>query len=157
MRLNRTERNDFRKVSSLLGVSEVQVQKAACSYFDSMREYASSLPLDNRKRIYRKDAFGEFIRVWNIPYLGRLGLSYSRYLQWRRNESKHILQEQRSAYKTRVPRSEIENMARAILSGATPSPLKKKKKSEMFNSIWLVGKEGKKLARQVIPKEIKDV
>lgn len=153
MSLNRIEKNDCRKISSLLRVSEVEVRKAVCSFFDEIRCYSGTLLLDDSRKIYTKDAFDSLSRVWQIPYVGRLGFSYSRYLAWRKNESKHLLQEKRSSYRLRVPRSEIETMAEDILSGRTPTPLKKRKKSELFHSVWLVGKEGKKLARQVIPKK----
>ena len=46
-------------------------------------------------------------------------------------------------------------MAAEILSGRTPSPVKKKKNSELYERVWLVGQDWKKSARQVIPKENK--
>lgn len=44
-------------------------------------------------------------------------------------------------------------MAEEILSGKAPSPVTKRKNSDLFNRVWVVGKDGKKSARQVIPKE----
>ena len=153
MALNKTERSDCRRIASELGLPEGETRKAVASFFDAIKSSAFSLPLDDRRRIYTRDAFDSISRVWQIPYVGRLGFSYSRYLQWRRNESKDVLQEKRSAYRLKVPQSEIEAMAADILSGKAPAPLKKRKKSELFDNVWLVGKDGKKLARQVMPKK----
>lgn len=44
-------------------------------------------------------------------------------------------------------------MASDILSGKTPEPVRKiKRNTELYDRVWLVGQDGKKLARQVIPK-----
>ncbi len=59
----------------------------------------------------------------------------------------------RSSYRGRRKESEFETMAAEILSGKTPSIVPKRKKSELYDSIWIVGKDGKKLARQVIKKD----
>ena len=52
-----------------------------------------------------------------------------------------------------VTQSDIESTAEAILSGVTPPPLIKRKNKELFERVWLVGQDGKKSARQVIPKK----
>ena len=140
-----------------LKVDVSQVRSAVHSFFDQINIYSRHLPLDNPRRIYEREKFRDFEKVWNLPFLGRTGPSYSRYLGWRRNESKGLMQDLRVRHTTRVPQSEIETMAEDILSGRTPSPVKKKKVTELYNRVWLVGKEGKKLARQVMPKEKKDV
>lgn len=44
-------------------------------------------------------------------------------------------------------------MAREIIAGNTPSPLIKRKTKELYKPVWIVGKDKKRLARQVIPKE----
>lgn len=59
----------------------------------------------------------------------------------------------RSSYRSGVTQNDIENIADAILSGSTPPPLRKRKGKEMFERVWLVGQDGKKSARQVIPKK----
>lgn len=157
MKTSRTDREDFRNVSVRLGIDAKEVEKGVKAFFDAVKAYSRSLPFDNKNKIYSKGCFDQFVRVSNIPYIGRIGPVYSRYLEWRKNESRRFLQEPRSSFRTRIPQSEIENMARDILSGIAPAPLKKRKGSELYERIWLVRNDGKKLARQVIPKKQEDV
>ena len=147
---NRLERQTCRRLADELGLPVTEVSKVINSFFGCIVSAAGSLPFDNERKIYTKDGFSAFPRVWNIPSLGRLGPVYSRYLKWRANESKNIEQELRSNYRARVSRSEIEAMAEEILSGRTPS-FKKQEKKDNYTRIWLVGADGKRLARQVIP------
>ena len=129
------------------------MHKAVNSFFGSIAKYAASLPFNDERRIYGYDAFEEFVEVVNIPHVGRFGPVYSRYLKWRCNEAKALDQVPRSAYRKRISQDEIENMADEILSGRTPSPLKKKKPTELYNRVWMIGTDGKRMARQVIPKK----
>lgn len=134
-----------------------EVKRAVISFFDCIWGAAKKLPFDTPRRIYSPEKFDEYFRVWNIPSIGRLGPAYSRYLLWRRNESSLVEQRLRSSYRLRLTQDDIEHMAEEILSGNTPSPLQKKKGNELYHRVWLVGKDGKKSARQVIPKNNKDV
>lgn len=156
MRKNRVETKDLREISRSLGVDEREARKAIYAFFGVLESEARRLPFADSRRIYLRDAFEPLAKVWNIPYVGRLGPSYSRYLAWRKNESRKILQEPRRKYRLRIPQSEIENMAADILSGRIPAPLKKRKGSELYERVWLVGKAGKRQARQVMPKKTKD-
>ena len=150
---NKVEEYDMRAIAEELGVAPAEVKRAVMSFFGEISGYSRSLPFNNRQRIYSKQKFEEFVSVWNIPGIGRIGPVYSRYLKWRENESRSIIQEQRSNYRNRISQDDIEHMADEVLSGRTPSPLRKKKGNEMYNRVWLVGTDGKRLARQVIPKE----
>jgi hypothetical protein len=152
---NRSEYARYRVLSDRYGLDEQEVRKIVCSFFDTVLSDARGLPFDNPKKIYTKDKFEEYVRVRQIPYVGRLGPVYSRYLKWRANMSEQLIMAPRSAYRKGITQSELETMAAAILSGAAPPLLTKRKKSEMFDRVWLVGQEGKKSARQVIPKEKK--
>ena len=152
MGLSKIENEDFFAVASKLGVSADEVRKVCYSFFDSIIRYSKYLPFNDERRIYTKNGFDQFVNVWNVPFIGRIGPVYSRYLKWRANESKHILQESRRNCRTRISQDEIETMAGDILSGISPSPVKKRKISELYNRVWLVDKGCKKLARQVIPK-----
>ena len=87
MRRSRIEEEMLSLVSEELGVPEPEVRRAVHSFFDLIAKSARSLPFDNERRIYTKDGFDGFSGAWNIPYLGRTGPVYSRYLAWRRNES----------------------------------------------------------------------
>ena len=150
---NRTDEAEFRRIASELGLDSEDVRKAVNSFFEMFLKDAAKLPFDNRRKIYTKEKFDEYVNVRNIPYIGRMGPVYSRYLRWRGNEAKEVSQVPRSSYQSRIPQSEIERMAEDILSGKTPVPIKKKKNSELYHRVWLVGQDGKKSARQVIPKE----
>ena len=130
----------------------VEVRKVIRSFFDSIIE-ARTLPFSNEKKIFSAEKFNSYVTVWNVPFIGRIGPVYSRYLKWRANESKNFIQEPRRNYRSRITQSDLELMAEEILSGKTPSPLRKRKGNEMYNRVWLVGQDGKTLARQVIPKE----
>ena len=80
-------------------------------------------------------------------------MSYSRYLKWRANSSKSVEQESRSVYRKQVTREDIEKMASDILAGKPIEKPERKNGSEFYKRVWLVGTEGKRLARQVIKKE----
>ena len=149
---NRKEYARFRRLSEKYGLEESEVKRIVTSFFAIFVTDANSLPFDNPKRIYSKEVFDGLARVRQIPYVGRVGPVYSNYLKWRANESREFGMAPRSSFRTRMTQDDIENMAAAILSGSSPE-LEKRKKSEMFDRVWLVGKEGKKSARQVIPKE----
>lgn len=123
------------------------------SFFGVIVRESRNLPFDHQNRIYTKDKFDEFVKVRNIPSIGRIGPSYSRYLKWRGNEAKNHTQVNRSDCRARVPQNEVEYIAEEILAGRTPSPVKKVKVSKAYQRIWMVGKVGKRLARQAIPKE----
>lgn len=151
MRASKRERHDIREIARSLGVDEDEAWKAVLSFFGAMKDYARSLPLDNPGRIYLRDGFEKFGKVWHIPGIGRIGPVYSRYLRWRANEAASITQKGRRGYMKELSEKEIDSMAKDILSGKAPSTLQKRIKG-MYNNVWLVGKEGKKLAWQVIPK-----
>jgi hypothetical protein len=55
-----------------------------------------------------------------------------------------------------MTQDDIEHIADDILSGRTPFLIRKRKGNEMYDRVWLVGQDGKRLARQVIPKEKED-
>ena len=153
MSKNRKEYERYRRVSAKTNVSEEEVKRILASFFGVVLSDARSLPFDNPRKIFSKDKFEEFVKVRNIPYIGRIGPVYSRYLKWRANVSEQLDMAPRSSYRSGVTQNDIENIADAILSGSTPPPLRKRKGKEMFERVWLVGQDGKKSARQVIPKK----
>lgn len=154
---NRRDDPVFLRVAEETGIPVSEVGKAVRSFFASIKNEARTLPLDNPKKIYRKEVFDTFAFARMIPFIGRIGPVYSRYLAWRRNESKLDVQVPRSRYRTRLLQDDIEHMAEDILAGKAPLPVCKKKGNELYKRVWVVGKDGKKLARQVIPKENTDV
>ena len=150
---NREEYQRYRRVAATTNVSEEEVKRILASFFLIVLADARSLPFDNPRKIFSKDKFEEFIKVRHIPFIGRIGPVYSNYLKWRANESQQIEMAPRSSYRSRRTQSDIESTAAAILSGKAPPPLEKKRGNEMYERVWLVGQDGKKSARQVIPKK----
>lgn len=156
MRHNRTEKKWFKEIADELGLPYKEVSRAVGSFFGCINSYARKLPFDNVRKIYRKDAFDGYGKVYNIPFIGRIGPAYSRYLIWRRNESRNVVQVSRCDYAMRLTGEDIEKLATKILSGNSISLPKKRKGNEMYNRVWIVGTDGKKSARQVIPKTIEE-
>ena len=149
---NRIERNDCRALALETGLPESEVRRAVLSFFGVIVSDARKLPFKNDRRIFKKERFDLTGMVYNLPSIGRLGPVYSRYLKWRENESKNIEQVDRELYRHRITQNEIEAMAGDILAGKTPVFPDKRRNNKMYNRIWLVGKDGKRQARQVIPK-----
>lgn len=152
---NKVDDADFACVASRLGVSVSEVRRAVYSFFGIIVKEARALPFDDSTRIYTRERFDDFVKVRNIPSIGRIGPVYSRYLKWRGNEAKNQTQVKRSHCRAMVPQDEIENMAADILSGKTPSPVVKQKPTENYKRIWMISRAGKRLARQAIQKEEK--
>lgn len=155
MHKNRLEDADFQQISRALGVPASEVRRAVYSFFGIIIREARALPFDDASRIYTRERFEDFVKVHNIPSIGRIGPIYSRYLKWRGNEAKNQIQVSRGDYRAGISQGEIEHIAAEILSGNTPPPVNKKKATEKFNRIWMIGRVGKRMARQVIPKEDK--
>ena len=150
---NKIEDTEFARIASQLGIPVSEVRRAVYSFFGIIVRESRNLPFDDSTRIYTKERFDDFVKVRNIPSIGRIGPVYSRYLKWRGNEAKNQTQVSRSNYRAGVSQDEIEHIAAEILSGKAPLPVEKKKAKERFNRIWMVGRGSKRLARQVIPKE----
>lgn len=153
MAKNRLDEAEFAAIAKELDVPVSEVRRAVLSFFDVIRRDAVSMPFDNAFKIYLKDRFDDFVRVRNIPCIGRIGPVYSRYIKWRRNEAKDQNRVPRRSYRSGISQDEIEHIAGEILAGRTPSPVKKKKAIERFDRIWIINKEHKYMARQVVPKE----
>lgn len=153
--MRRKDANDAlcKIVADELDVDIIDVRSAVSSFFGAIYGEAKRLPFDSISRIYLKEKFDDFANVQNIPSIGRIGPSYSRYLKWKSNESASITQVIYTRKGKRFSDGDIEIMADAILTGKPIPELKKKKVNELYKRVWLVGKNGKRLARQVIPKE----
>jgi len=150
---NKIEDAEFAKIAKQLGVPVSEVRRAVYSFFGIIVREARNLPFDDPTRIYTRERFDDFVKVRNIPSIGRIGPVYSRYLKWRGNEAKNQTQVNRENCRARVSQDEVEHMAADILAGRTPSPVVKPKLSESYKRIWMIGRVGKRLARQAIQKE----
>lgn len=158
MARNKSDERDYEKIARELGVSPSDVRSCVLSLFDSIERSFRPMPFSTPRKIFSRKLFAEYIRVWNIPYIGRIGPSYSRYLSWRANEAKGIDMTSRSAYRTVYTQEEVEELAKAALNdwrdGDPPVDLdRKSNRNYPFERVWLVGTDGKKQARQVIPKD----
>lgn len=150
---NRIESSDFAAVSFELGVPVSVVRSVVYSFFDSVSKKASSLPFSTATKIYDRKAFDKHCFVCNIPYIGRIGPVYSRYLQWRSNEAKSIERKPRCAVSNGITPVDIEKLAESIIDGIELPEVKRTTVSEQYDRVWIVGDSGKRLARQVIIKE----
>lgn len=150
---SRWDRMQLRLIADETGIPPQEVSRAVDSFFSVILREASALPFNDERRIYTKDAFDENVSVHNIPFIGRIGPVYSRYLAWRANEARWLETAPRSSYRTGLTQSEIEHMAEEILSGHAIPEIGRKRRSDLFENVWIVGKKGKRLARQVILKK----
>lgn len=139
-------------ISQEMGVDKDEVARVIKSYFSDMASRVRALPFDDCTKIYTRKVFLTREMVWNIPHIGRIGTSYSRYIKWRANESKNIVQDKRSAYSTKLTSDDIESMADAILSGGSLPEVKHRTGNDLYKRVWIVLPNGRKQARQVIPK-----
>ena len=153
---NKIEEADFALIAKELDVPASEVKRAVYSFFGIIVREARNLPFDDPTRIYTRERFEDFVKVRNIPSIGRIGPVYSRYLKWRGNEAKNQAQANRRVCRARIPQSEIEAIAVEALSGRTPFPVVKPKLTESYKRIWMIGRVGKRLARQAIQKEETD-
>lgn len=152
MKNNRIEEQEFKEIAERFGVEPNDVKNVVNSFFDVIISEAGKLPFDNPRKIFSRAAFGNRIKVRNIPYIGRIGPAYSRYLKWRRNEAKGIRMIPRPNSKAKLLHDEIEAIADLVLNGGTYVP-KEKSRKKPYKRVWMVDEGCKRQARQVIPKE----
>lgn len=152
MRRNKIDEAVYRNLAKKYCIDKTEVRKIVLSFFDQIALEARSLPFDNEHRIYSRQALENASHVASIPFIGRIGPVYSRYLKWRANISQNLELAPREKFRLRLTQDDIENMAASVLAGKTPSLVRRKNK-ELFDNIWLVDTDGKKLARQVIKKK----
>ncbi len=153
MSRNRIEECRCREIARCLGVPWTEVRRAVWSFFGELLSYSRSLPFDNPCRIYSTEKFEEYSKVWNIPSVGRLGPVYSRYLRWRGNEARMIMQKPREVHRASLSQDDFEHIAEDVLAGRVPFIPERKKQKDNSKKVWLVGKERRRLARQVIAKD----
>lgn len=150
---DRHEDADVLSVAESLGVPACEVRRAVHSFFDDIGCRARRLPFADTGRIHRRTSFDRHRFAVNIPYVGRIGPVYSRYLKWLENEAGVSGQEMRDRCRRRLSRDEIESIADDILSGRTPEMPEKSKGNDIYRRVWIVDADGKRMARQVLPKK----
>ena len=155
MKSSRTDEALFREIARETGVDASQVKRSVLSFFDVSFLDAKRLPFSSKRKIFKRVMFGRFAIIRSIPFIGRLGASYTRYLAWKRNDARDSGQVMKSIYRNNLTNEDIERYAAEILSGGSPE-IRKRKSKEMYDRVWIVGEDGKRQARQVIPKENTD-
>lgn len=150
---SRREESDFRDVAVRLGVDPSDVRRVVTSFFGMILSDARSLPFDNHRRIYSADVFMSLARVRGIPRIGRIGPAYSRYIRWRANESVGYDMVPRGAFSGKLTRGEIEDIAAEALAGRRPELPGSRRNSDLFDRVWLIGRDGRRSARQVVRKD----
>lgn len=153
MRNSKVEEADFRAIAEELSVPPEEVKNVINSFFGIIGSEARRLPFNNPRKIYSRAAFDKHGSVFTIPYIGRLGPAYSKYLQWRVNESKKIDMITRPIRGSKLLPSEVEAIAEAVLDGKEFDLRNKRKVG--FERVWLVGEDGKRQARQAVLKKEK--
>lgn len=153
MKANKQTRQTYREIADRFGITPAEVSKIINSFFSPILADVRKLPFDDPHKIYKKDKVEELGFVRLIPFLGRIGVSYNRYLKWRANDSKSIIQKPRKDFKPKVTQEDIEHVAAEIIAGRPAPSVKKKERTDLYDRVWLIGKKGKKLAGQVIPKD----
>ena len=147
MRKSRIDIKTYNLLADRYDISADEVRRIVVSFFDTLQSEAKSLPFDNDTRIYSKNKFNEYVNVQSIPFVGRIGPVYSRYISWRRNESETLGQQLKSSFKVESRKQKADELAKQILKGHNCSV----EKNGKYKKIWIVQTDGKKLARQVIP------
>lgn len=158
MKLGRKDRSRCRAISDECAIPEREVAKAVESYFDSIVEKTRRLPFDTPKRIYSREAFRKCSFVVNIPYIGRIGPVYSRYLKWRAAESEGMRMVRRDDVKSDHFRPLVEKAAKDALSGmkVDSSALVGRIPKGRYEKVWIVNPDGsRRSARQLISKDDK--
>lgn len=153
---NKMDEEEYRRLSEAFGIPLSSVRAIISSFFSVIYTDAKKLPFNDSRKIFSSDRFEDYAKVANIPFIGRIGPSYTRYLAWRRNEAKGVEQKKKVDFRLRLSQNDIEELAKRAMNGESIE-INKKKPNELYDRVWIVGKNSKKMARQVIPKQDKDV
>lgn len=146
------DEQEFRRIAESHGLSPSEVKSVVNSFFSVILRYSRSLPYDDERKIFSREAFDARTRAFSIPYVGRIGPSYSRYLKWRANEAKEQEQERRAGCRAGYTKDDVENIAREVLAGNPPPKRERKKISDEYVRVWFVSNGKRRLARQLIRK-----
>ena len=148
------DRSICREVAAEIGLTEKETACIVRSFFTEIVREARRLPFDDGTRIYKNDRFIEIAKAVNLPYLGRTGPVYGKYLKWRRKEAEKTERVKRKDCRAGLTRGEIEDIAAEALAGRVPQIKERKKsKMELYGRVWMIGKDGRKLARQAFVKQ----
>lgn len=146
---NREDDKVFSSIAKKYGIDASEVKRIVNSFFDILPLESRKLPFNTPTRIFTKDKFEELSSVYQIPYIGRLGPVYSRYLLWRKNESELIEQTDKSSLKKETSKQKAERIAQMLIYGSDSTGNMMEKPE--YKRVWIVKQNGKSLARQVIP------
>lgn len=155
MKLSKIDERWCRKYASENDLNICEVKKAIVSFFDDIVFSVRKLPFNNIRRIYSADALEEIADVYNIPYIGRIGPIYSKYVKWRKEESENYdMLLRKTAFRKHFNERVDEAVERAMAGerigkGFLRDPVP----SSLYHKVWLIDKNGKrKAARQLFKK-----
>lgn len=152
MRADKTARKDFRQIARQTGIEYSKVENALRAYFGEIIWTARKLPFCGRTKIFTSDGFDKYRFVRNIPYIGRIGPIYGRYLKWRAKENSENETVNRKKAKEHYSSPIIEQAMKDILDGKKPDieSLKGRIPKGVYRKVWICSENGKKSARQMI-------
>lgn len=151
MKLRKIDTDVLCVIADAFGIPESEARRAVVSYFDSIVDAFKASHFDDLTRIYMRDAFDERSSVVNIPYIGRIGHVYSKYLKWR-SDASASLDTVRRDRRRRVGLAEtIEQLAERALAGEKIRGIGRLKvPAGTYKNVWVVSKAGKRAATIVI-------
>lgn len=156
MKLSNRDAKWCRQYAADSGLDEVEVTKCVQAFFDDIVSTVRKLPFNDISRIYTIAAFEEVAPDFYLPFIGRLGPSYSSYCKWRvecADEEERILRS--TAYeKHRAQR--VDEAVDMALSGQTipKNFLRNPIPGGTYRKVWIIDKGGKrKAARQLFKKQ----
>lgn len=157
---SKIEEREFRLVSERTGLSVDEIHKVVYSFFGVLVNDARRLPFDNPKKIYNKQAFDSLSAVVHIPYIGRIGPTYNNYIKWRGNVASAFNMLPRPKKKPFLTDEERETLASILIGSKNIETIsceqmladmrKDREPKKDTTNVWLVGKDAKRLANQII-------
>lgn len=154
MRTGKRDRDDFAVLADMFGLTPEEVSKAVMSFFDSIVSEARSLPFKNDTVVYSRSLFEQLGSVHQIPFIGRIGPSYTRYKRWKANDMDTSRMTGRKRLIGEMKSEDVERIASDIISGKEPD-LSRTGKSihKDYKKVWYADEDGRRLAWQAIKKK----
>lgn len=155
MNLSAGDRRTVRSIASETGLDAREAGKAVSSFFYVLLSEFRSLPFNSPGRIYTPAAFSSLSKVFNIPYIGRVGTMYSKYRKWRASVSAELDTINRSDIRQDSRRDMLDTAYHDAIHGrqVDASAMKGRNVKGRYTTVWLIDENGhRKVARQVIKK-----
>ena len=155
MSLSKRDRQIVRDIAVETGLDAREVGKAVNSFFHVLLSEFRGLPFNNPGRIYTPAAFSSLSKVFNIPYIGRIGTMYSKYRKWRASESENLdtimrVHMRKDSRQDLIDRAYIDAMSGKPVDSES---IRRRTKKGLYTTVWVIDEDNRhKAARQVIKK-----